>query len=171
MRIAVLTISDRSSKGDREDRTGPVLAKMISSLGWDLVKTGISSDDKKEIETILREWADSGGIDILLTAGGTGFSPRDCAPEATGAVVERYAPGIAEAMRSGSLRITPHAMLSRGIAGIRGKTLIINLPGSPKAAKENLQIVLPVLPHAIQLLSEDPGAEAGHQFPTQMKRI
>lgn len=171
MRIAVLTISDRCSRGDREDQTGPVLIKMINLHGWNLVKSCVISDDQKGIEKVLCEWSDSGEIDVILTAGGTGFSPRDCAPEATCAVVDRYAPGIAEAMRSASLRITPHAMLSRAVAGIRDKTLIINLPGNPRAAKENLEIVLPVLPHAIQLLSEDPGAEAGHQFPSQMKRI
>ena len=171
MRIAILTISDRASTGEREDKTGPALVKMMVPLRWNLIKTGLVADDQAEIEAILREWSDSGEIDLILTAGGTGFSPRDCAPEATCAVIERHAPGIAEAMRSASLRITPHAMLSRAVAGIRAKTLIINLPGSPKAARENLEIVLPVLPHAVQLLSEDPHAEAGHQFSSQMKRI
>jgi molybdenum cofactor synthesis domain-containing protein len=106
---------------------------------------------------------DSGEIDVILTTGGTGFSPRDVTPEATEAVIERAAPGLAEAMRQASLRATPHAMLSRATAGIRGQTLIVNLPGSPKAATENLEVIISVLPHAVQLLHNDPGAEAGHQ--------
>lgn len=171
MRIAVLTVSDRGSKGEREDLTGPILAKLIEAHGWTLVKSGIASDDQDEIELILRQWCDCGEVDVILTAGGTGFSPRDRAPEATMAVIERYVPGIPEAMRCASMRITPHAMLSRAVAGIRAKTLIVNLPGSPKAAKENLQIILAVLPHAVELLSEDPGAEMGHQISADVERI
>jgi molybdopterin adenylyltransferase len=115
---------------------------------------------------VLREtlsaWADSGEVDIILTTGGTGFAPRDVTPEATGLVIDRQAPGLAEAMRLESRKVTPHAMLSRGMAGMRGKVLIINLPGSPKAAVENLQVVLPVLAHAVELLNEDPNAEKHH---------
>jgi molybdenum cofactor synthesis domain-containing protein len=107
-------------------------------------------------------------MDIILTTGGTGFSPRDITPEATQSVVERQAPGLAEAMRAASLSVTPHAMLSRAIAGIRKRTLIINLPGNPKAAVENLEVVLPVLPHAVQLLCEHPDSEAGHHLPTDL---
>jgi molybdenum cofactor synthesis domain-containing protein len=111
---------------------------------------------------MLVEWADGDELDVILTTGGTGFSPRDVTPEATRAIIEREAPGIAEAMRAASLKITPHAMLTRIVAGIRGRTLIINLPGSPKGAVENLQIVIPVLPHAVQLLHEDPASESTH---------
>jgi molybdenum cofactor synthesis domain-containing protein len=110
----------------------------------------------------LIEWADSGEVDIILTTGGTGFAPRDITPEATRAVIERDAPGLAETMRAESLKKTPHAMLSRAVAGIRGRTLIVNLPGSPKGALENMQTILPVLPHAVQLLTGDPGSEASH---------
>ena len=114
------------------------------------------------IQETLIDWVDSGEVDVILTTGGTGFSQRDVTPEATLAVIERAAPGISEVMRSASLQVTPHAMLSRAMAGIRGRTLVINLPGSPKGAVENLQFVLPVLPHAVQLLRDGPDAEAGH---------
>jgi molybdenum cofactor synthesis domain-containing protein len=110
----------------------------------------------------LIDWADNNEMDVILTTGGTGFSPRDVTPEATRAVIERDAPGLAEAMRAASIKITPHAMLSRIVAGIRKKTLIINLPGSPKGAVENLQVIVPVLPHAVQLLHEDPKSENTH---------
>ncbi len=119
-------------------------------------------DSRDRIRSVLIEWADSGDIDVILTTGGTGFAPRDITPEATLDVVERVAPGLAEAMRSASLQITPHAMLSRAASGIRGRTIILNLPGSPKGALETLKVVLPVLPHAVELLHEDPHAEAGH---------
>jgi molybdenum cofactor synthesis domain-containing protein len=125
-------------------------------------KASILPDEGAAIRAILSEWADSGELDVILTTGGTGFSPRDVTPEATRAVIEREAPGLAEAMRAFSLRITPHAMLSRIVTGIRKKTLIINLPGSPKGAVENLEVVIPVLPHAVQLLQEDPRSESTH---------
>jgi len=162
IRGAVLTISDRSARGERPDASGPAIAAQIKELGWQLVTTGIVADDQPAIEQILRDWCDQDGIDILLTTGGTGFSPRDHTPEATLAVIDRAAPGLAEAMRQESLKITPHAMLSRAVSGIRGQTLVVNLPGSPKGALENLRTVLPVLPHAVELLREDPAAEAGH---------
>jgi molybdenum cofactor synthesis domain-containing protein len=123
---------------------------------------GVVSDDWDTIQETLIIWEDAGDQDVILTTGGTGFAPRDVTPEATLAVIDRIAPGIAEAMRTKSLEITKHAMLSRAVAGIRGKTLIINLPGSPKGALENLEVVLPVIPHAVQLLSDDPRAEEGH---------
>lgn len=160
--VGILTISDRSARGEREDASGPLLADMIRSNGWKVVFQEIVPDDFARIKAILTEWCDSQEVDVILTSGGTGFSPRDVTPEATQAVIERAAPGLAEAMRSFSLRTTPHAMLSRATAGIRGRTLIVNLPGSPKAARDNLEVILPVLPHAVQLLSEDPNAEAGH---------
>jgi molybdenum cofactor synthesis domain-containing protein len=127
-----------------------------------VTKGSILPDDESAIRAILSEWADGGEMDVILTTGGTGFSPRDVTPEATRAVIEREAPGLAEAMRAFSLRITPHAMLSRIVTGIRKKTLIINLPGSPKGAVENLEVVIPVLPHAVQLLQEDPRSESTH---------
>jgi molybdopterin adenylyltransferase len=132
--------------------------------GWHVVRREIVADDLSIIQNRLTAWADSGEMDVILTTGGTGFSPRDVTPEATAAVLDRLAPGLAEAMRAASLKTTPHAMLSRATSGIRGKTLVVNLPGSPKGALENLQIILPVLPHAVQLLSDDSQAEAGHRL-------
>jgi molybdenum cofactor synthesis domain-containing protein len=136
---------------------------LIHAEGWAVVKQSILPDEEAAIREILTTWADSGEMDIILTTGGTGFSPRDVTPEATRAIIERETPGLAEAMRAASLRITPHAMLSRIVTGIRRKTLIINLPGSPKGAVENLRVVVPVLPHAVQLLQGDPASEATHQ--------
>ena len=162
LKTGILTISDRSSRGERPDLSGPVLVDMVREKGWDVAETLIVPDDVEILRDTLILWADSGDLDLILTTGGTGFAPRDITPEATRLVVDKLAPGMAEAMRAESLKITPHAMLSRAIAGIRGRTLIINLPGSPKAARENLQILLPVLGHAIQLLREDADAESGH---------
>lgn len=163
LNIGIITVSDRSSRGEREDKSGPVLKKKIEGIGWAVKKYTIIPDNLIEISNLLQQWADNERLDIILTTGGTGFSPRDVTPEATRAIVERPAPGLAEAMRAESLKITPHAMLSRAFAGIRRHTLIINLPGSPKAAIENLEVVLPVLPHAVDLLSENPNAEKGHR--------
>ena len=162
IKCGILTISDRSSRGERADLSGPSLQAKAQALGWQVLKMAIVPDELDLIRSTLVSWADSGVLDLLLTTGGTGFSPRDVTPEATQTVIQRPAPGLAEAMRQASLKVTPHAMLSRAIAGIRGRTLILNLPGSPKAALENLEVVLPVLPHAVQLLRQDPGAEAGH---------
>lgn len=162
IRLGVLTISDRSSRGEREDLSGPALARLIQTQGWSLDQQAIVPDDESTIRETLIEWADSDALDVILTTGGTGFSPRDVTPEATHAVLEREAPGLAEAMRAESLKITPHAMLSRIATGIRKKTLIVNLPGSPKGAIENMQVILPVLPHAIQLLHNDPKSESTH---------
>ena len=163
-RIAILTVSDRSARGERLDAAGPILAEAIKAQGWHIIVQQVLPDDQLSLEEKLMAWCDSGELDVILTTGGTGFSPRDVTPEATRAVIERDAPGLAEAMRSESLKMTPHAMLSRANAGIRKNTLIVNLPGSPKAAAENLQVILPVLPHAVQLLRESPEAEAGHPF-------
>ena len=162
LRVGILTVSDRSARGERPDATGPALQQAILAQGWQVVRQEILPDELPLLREALAAWADSGQMDLILTAGGTGFSPRDVTPEATQAVIQRMAPGLAEAMRAASLAITPHAMLSRAVAGIRGQALIINLPGSPAAAVENLQVVLPVLPHAVQLLRSDPAAEAGH---------
>lgn len=171
MRVAVLTISDRSSRGEREDLSGPVLIDIVRQKAWKVINSSIVSDDQNEIEDILREWADSKDVDLILTTGGTGFAPRDRTPEATKAIIDRLAPGLSEAMRSASIKKTPHAMLSRAISGIRGRTLIVNLPGSPRAARENLEVILAALPHAVQLLSDDPEAERGHQPPRRMENV
>ena len=162
IRFGILTVSDRSSRDERPDLSGPVLVEIVQATGWDVVETLIVPDDLDVLRDTLILWADSGDMDLILTTGGTGFSPRDITPEATRFVVDKLAPGLAEAMRAVSLEVTPHAMLSRAIAGIRGRVLIINLPGSPKAARENLEVILPILGHAIQLLKEDSEAEAGH---------
>ncbi len=162
LRIGILTVSDRSSRDERPDLSGPALVEMVESKDWDIAETLIVPDDLDVLRDTLSLWADSGDMDIILTTGGTGFSPRDITPEATRFVVDKLAPGLTEAMRLESLKITPHAMLSRAVAGIRGRVLIVNLPGSPKAARENLQVVAPVLGHAVQLLREDAAAEAGH---------
>ena len=162
IRIGIVTVSDRSSRDERPDLSGPALVEMVKEKGWDVTETLIVPDDLDVLRDTLILWADSGDMDIILTTGGTGFSPRDITPEATRFVVDKLAPGLAEAMRTESLKITPHAMLSRAIAGIRGRVLIINLPGSPKAARENLEIIAPVLGHAVQLLRDDNAAEAGH---------
>ena len=162
IRFGILTLSDRSSRGERADSSGPALASLIQAEGWSVVKQSLLPDDESAIRERLIHWTESGEMDVLLTTGGTGFSPRDVTPEATRAVIERNAPGLAEAMRAASLSITPHAMLSRIVTGIRKRTLIINLPGSPKGAVENLEIVIPVLPHAVQLLRDDPASESTH---------
>ena len=163
MRICILTISDRSARGERDDASGPALQQKVLDQHWEVIKREIVPDDINAIKNILSKWADSGECDVILTTGGTGFSARDITPEATRIVVERLTPGLTEAMRAASLNITPHAMLSRSVAGIRKRTLIVNFPGSPKAAVENFDVILPVLPHAVQLLQDDPKSEIGHQ--------
>lgn len=162
IRFGILTLSDRSSRGERADVSGPALIAAIQGEGWSVVKQEVLPDEESAIREILASWTNSRDVDVILTTGGTGFSPRDVTPEATRAVIEREAPGLAEAMRAASRKVTPHAMLSRIVTGIRGKTLIINLPGSPKGAVENLQVILPVIPHAVQLLREDPTSESTH---------
>ena len=162
LRFGILTASDRSARGERPDASGPALSRLLQEQGWSVNRQALLPDDQSAIRDLLASWADGGELDVILTTGGTGFSPRDFTPEATRLVIEREAPGLAEAMRAASLKITPHAMLSRIVAGIRKRTLIINLPGSPKGAVENLQVVIPVLPHAIQLLQEDPSSESTH---------
>lgn len=162
IRVGILTVSDRSSRGERADTSGPALAEEIRKLGWETVETGLVPDEIDQIKAVLLDWSAGAKVDLILTSGGTGFAPRDVTPEATLAVVDRLAPGIAEAMRASSLKVTPHAMLSRAVAGIKGRTLIVNFPGSPKASLENLAVIAPVIPHAIELLQESPGAEKGH---------
>jgi molybdenum cofactor synthesis domain len=155
--IGALTISDGAAQGSRKDESGA----RIRSLATELLKAQITisaiiPDEREQIAATLREWSDQRQLNLILTTGGTGLAPRDVTPEATLAVIEREAPGIAEALRVNSLRYTPMAMLSRGIAGVRGHTLIINLPGSPKAVQECLEYLCPVLKHAINLLIEGP---------------
>ena len=162
IRFGILTLSDRSARGERADASGPALADLIRAENWSVAEQAILPDDESAIRAKLMEWADSGRFDVILTTGGTGFALRDVTPEATRAVVQRDAPGLAETMRAESLKKTPHAMLSRAVAGIRGQALIVNLPGSPKGAIENLQTIAPVLSHAVQLLKDDPASESSH---------
>ena len=163
MRIGILTVSDRSARGERADLSGPAIEGVIVAQGWEVNQMEIVPDELDDLVDILTSWADSGELDVILTTGGTGFGPRDITPEATMQVVERETPGLAEAMRAASHSVTPHAMMSRAAAGIRRRTLIVNLPGSPRGAVENLNVILPVFEHAVALLSDDPGAEAGHR--------
>jgi molybdopterin adenylyltransferase len=162
LRFGILTLSDRSAAGQRPDASGPALVEAVRKQGWLALRQEVLPDELEAIAEILMGWSGSGDLDVILTTGGTGFGSRDVTPEATLSVVQRLAPGIAEAIRSASLMVTPHAMLSRGVAGICQRTLIINLPGSPKGALESLEVILPVLQHAVDLLREAPEAETGH---------
>lgn len=151
-KVAVITISDRSSRGEREDKAGPVVVSEITRAGYEVSETSIIPDEKDEIKEELIKFSESGEIAVILTTGGTGFAPRDITPEATIEVCDKLTPGIPEMMRAYSAKITNRAALSRAQAGIRNKTLIINLPGSPKAAKENLEAVIPCLEHGLEML-------------------
>ncbi len=166
IRVGILTISDRAYSGEYEDESGPIIREIVETRlpGGQVHLEAVVPDDFKLIKGGLANWCDNAGMDLILTTGGTGFAPRDVTPEATCAVLEREAPGLAEAMRAASLRVTPHAMLSRAVAGIRGHTLIVNLPGSPKAVMENLDVILPAMPHAIALLQEAKGQTADHGY-------
>ncbi|MDY3619511.1 MogA/MoaB family molybdenum cofactor biosynthesis protein [Agathobaculum sp.] len=151
IRTAVLTVSDQGSRGLREDKSGPAIVETLGELA-EIVWTGVMPDERAQIAGVLRELADTDAADLILTTGGTGLSPRDVTPEATLDIAERQVPGMAEAMRAESLRVTPRGMLSRGVAVTRGKTLIVNLPGSPKAVRECLDVLLPALPHGVDIL-------------------
>lgn len=151
-RVAVLTASDKGAKGEREDASGDLIRKTMTDHGYRIAESILVADERDEIAAHLRRLCDSGEIDLVLTTGGTGLSPRDFTPEATKDVLEREIPGIPEAMRIRSMEITPRGMLSRAVAGIRGRTLIINLPGSPKAVAENLEVLLQSLDHALDIL-------------------
>lgn len=150
--IGIITVSDKGSKGERVDESGPAIEENLKPIGGVVKKYVIIPDEKEEIKSAIKEMADELNIDLILTSGGTGFAPRDITPEATLEVVERIVPGIPEAMRAESLKITPKAMLSRAAAGIRKNSLIINLPGSPKGVKECLRIIIPALEHGIEIL-------------------
>lgn len=164
IRVGVLTVSDRASSGQYQDESGPVVRQIVEEkLPGQIAARATVPDEIEAIQVTLLAWADEIKLDLILTIGGTGFAPRDITPEATQALIEREAPGLVEAIRAASLAITPHAMLSRAVAGIRGRTLIVNLPGSPKAARESLEVILPALPHAVALLQESGGQAAEHE--------
>lgn len=156
LRAGILTVSDRSAQGKRLDASGPALADTLGAHNVEVAWTAVCPDDTEEIRRILVLWADENSADLILTTGGTGVSPRDVTPEATLSVVTRTVPGMAEAMRAASMKKTPHAMISRAVVGIRGRTLIVNLPGSPKGAIENLEAILPAIPHAVAKIQGDP---------------
>ena len=152
IRAAVITVSDKGYAGEREDVSGPILSQALESISADVLERLIVPDEPELIAAALMELADVKGIELILTTGGTGPAPRDRTPEATRSVIEREMPGLAEALRFEGYRKTPRAVLSRGIAGIRGRCLIVNLPGSPRAVQEGMQVLVPVLPHAIQMM-------------------
>ncbi len=151
MKVGILTVSDKGSRGERADRSGPAIREIIEAAGGQVVRTAIVPDEEEDIRKALLAWSDE-GLDLVLTTGGTGFSPRDRTPEATKAVIERETPGLPEAMRRAGAERTPTAILSRAAAGIRGSTLIINLPGSERAVRESLAAILPALTHGIEIL-------------------
>ncbi|MCH7760461.1 MogA/MoaB family molybdenum cofactor biosynthesis protein [candidate division TA06 bacterium] len=159
IRVAILTVSDGVAAGSREDRSGRVIREVVEKEGWEVVNHQVVPDERGEIVKTLMDYSENGKIDLVLTTGGTGLSPRDWTPEATKEGVDREVPGLAEVMRGKTLEKNPMAMLSRGIAGIRNKTLIINLPGSPEGVKECLEVVLSVLPHGIEVLKGEEGGK------------
>jgi molybdenum cofactor synthesis domain-containing protein len=156
LRAVIITVSDRGARGEREDLSGPELAQMLAASDIEIVGRRVIPDETEEIRRELIAWSDGGRADLILTTGGTGVSPRDVTPDATRAVIDREIPGMGEAMRRHSAESTPHAMISRALAGIRGETLIVNLPGSPRGARENLAVVLPALTHASEKIKGDP---------------
>ena len=152
-RVGILTVSDKGHAGERADTAGPELGRLLDPRLFAVAAYQVVPDEPEAIAAQLRAWSDEAGLDLILTTGGTGLSPRDTTPEATLAVAHRLVPGIAEAMRAASLAITPHAMLSRGVAVIRGRTLIINLPGSPTAVRESIEFLADALPHALEVVA------------------
>lgn len=156
-RVAIITSSDTGYRGGREDLSGPAIREIVEKNGYEVVSEDILPDDRKMLSERMAEIADSGAAELILTTGGTGFSPRDITPEATEDIIDRRVPGIPEAMRAYSMTITKRAMLSRATAGIRKKTLIINLPGSPKAVKESLEYIIDALGHGIEIMTGEAG--------------
>jgi len=156
IRVAILTASDKGSRGEREDKSAAAIREIVATLG-EVVAYAVVPDERQLLAAKLREFCDVVAADLVLTTGGTGFSPRDVTPEATRDVIEREVPGLPEAMRAASLQATPHAMLSRAIAGIRGRSLIVNLPGSPRGVRENLAAIIPALPHGLAILKGEAG--------------
>lgn len=168
LKVAILTISDRVAAGEYQDRSGPALADVVQRrLGADIVEQAVVPDERGQIAQRLRAWTDDAGVDLILTTGGTGFAPRDVTPEATADVIDKATPGLDEAMRAASRQTTPYAMLSRGRSGIRGRTLIINLPGSPKGATESFVVIAPVIHHAVELIKNEPTDHTAHRFRQQ----
>lgn len=155
-RVGILTVSDKGAAGEREDLSGDEVERLVREQGWEVVKRDVVPDDAESVKLKLIEYSDLEALSLVITTGGTGLSPRDITPDVSRQLFTRDAPGFAEAMRSASMAITPHAMLSRAASGIRGCTLIINLPGSPKGARENLEVILPALPHGLEKLQGDP---------------
>jgi molybdenum cofactor synthesis domain-containing protein len=151
----IITVSDKGSQGQREDLSGPAIAEMLAGAAISIKLAIIIPDETEKIKEAIIDFADVKHFDLIVTTGGTGVSPRDLTPDATLEVIDKQIPGMAEAMRQKSMQVTPHAMISRAVAGIRGKSLILNLPGSPKGAKENLAVVLPALKHAIEKIKGD----------------
>lgn len=162
IRAGVITVSTKGSRGERVDESGPALRDGLREAGHDIVYETLVPDDVEAVATAILS-AQRAGANVILTSGGTGLSPNDLTPEATRRVIDREVPGIAEALRVRALEVTPHGMLSRGVAGALGASLVVNLPGSPKAARESLAVLLPVLPHAVELLAGGSG-EAGHRL-------
>ena len=156
MRVCVLTVSDSGAAGEREDKSGDVIVDWIRGAGFELAARDLVPDESDLIAQCLIRWSDEHVADVILTTGGTGFSPRDITPEATRAVIEREAPGVAEAIRAASRETFPRSMLSRGVAGIRGATLIVNLPGSAGGVRDGLDTIAPVIEHAVQILRDEP---------------
>lgn len=159
IRAVVITVSDACSRGERQDESGETLAQLLNDIGAEIVATKIVADDLEPLTDTLRDFADRADVNLVITTGGTGFSPRDNTPEATLAIIERAAPGLSEAMRMETLKQTPMAMISRGVCGIRSGALVINLPGSPKGVRESFAVIQPVLNHAIALLVGKPGGD------------
>jgi len=162
IRTVILIISDRAYRGDREDKTGPSLSKHLTSLGWMVTEIIVIPDESEVIERSLIEFCDQPGTDLLITSGGTGVSPRDVTPDVTAAVCQKPVPGLAEFMRMEGLKYTRHSLISRGYTGIRNNTLIVNLPGSPTGAIQSIEAIQDVIPHAVELMQDNPSSESGH---------
>jgi len=163
--VGILTVSDRCYHGEAEDTSGPLVRQLVTQqLGAEVRREAVVPDERDLIRSTLISWSDEEALDLILTTGGTGFAPRDVTPEATREVIDREAPGLTEAMRREGVKATPHAMLSRAIAGVRGYTLIVNLPGNPKAVQEGLEVIFPALPHGIEILKGAHGANQRHEY-------